>query len=307
MITTVYLNPCIDKTVDIEKFAYGGMNRVLLSKMSAGGKSVNVALICNRLGMDVRCTGILYSQNGEEIATRLQSEGVGCDFLWRSGSVRVNTKLFDRSSLITTEINETGVPWNEADTQEVIRHIVKNAAGSDYIVLSGSLPPFCPKEFYGDLIDACAKEKCILDAEGEALFFGAQRGPFVIKCNRYELELAWKAKLCNKTELCSAAGRFLAMGAAYVIVTMGKEGLIALGRDGAVYAQAPQVPVVRTVGAGDAVTAGLLCGITRKMDFHDTIRSAAAAAAGAVASNTDTFFDHKIYEDTFGKIVLQEL
>ena len=57
MITAVYLNPCIDKTVEIEKFEYGGMNRVLSSRSNIGGKGVNVSALCKRLDMDARCAG----------------------------------------------------------------------------------------------------------------------------------------------------------------------------------------------------------------------------------------------------------
>ena len=33
MITTVTLNPCIDKTVTIDGFTYGGMNRIIDSQI----------------------------------------------------------------------------------------------------------------------------------------------------------------------------------------------------------------------------------------------------------------------------------
>ena len=306
MISTVYLNPCIDQTIEIERFTYGGMNRVLALRKAPGGKSVNVSRILKRFGLDVSCAGILFKENGGEIQRQLEREGVHCDFLWRDGVVRVNTKLVDQSTMTTTEINEKGVLWNKNDAKEVKEVIRRNTAQSEYVVLTGSLPPSCPQEFYGSLIETCGREKCILDAEGEALTEGVKKAPLVVKCNRYELELAWDAKMADHMEIRKAAAKFLDMGAKFVIVTMGKEGMLALCEHETVFVPALHVPVVKTVGAGDAATAGLLYGITQRMGFHDMIRCAAAAAAASVAARDDVLFDFDSYKDYFDKIVLHE-
>ena len=169
MVTAVYLNPCIDQTLEIERFTQGGMNRVLCARKTPGGKSVNVSLVLRKLGLDVRCAGMLFKENGIQIVQQLQKAGVLCDVLWRDGTVRVNTKLFERSSGTTSEINEPGNPWNAEDTEEMTALVKRNAAQSEYVVLTGSLPPSCPSDYYGELIQACERDKCVLDAEGAAL------------------------------------------------------------------------------------------------------------------------------------------
>ena len=45
MICSVCLNPCIDRTVEIDAFAYGGLNRIRASRSDGCGKGVNVALV----------------------------------------------------------------------------------------------------------------------------------------------------------------------------------------------------------------------------------------------------------------------
>jgi 1-phosphofructokinase len=44
MITTISLNPSIDRTVSVEKLVHSGLNRVQSSHSVAAGKGVNVAL-----------------------------------------------------------------------------------------------------------------------------------------------------------------------------------------------------------------------------------------------------------------------
>ncbi len=43
MVVTVTLNPCIDRTVWIAGFEYGGTNRVRKTRQDVCGKGVNVS------------------------------------------------------------------------------------------------------------------------------------------------------------------------------------------------------------------------------------------------------------------------
>ena len=68
-------------------------------------------------------------------------------------------------------------------------------------------------------------------------------------------DLAW---LTPGDEPVDVAARWLASGPAVVVVTLGGEGALAVGRAGVVRVPAPQISVVDTVGAGDSFMAGLL-------------------------------------------------
>ena len=60
MITTVSLNPSIDRTLTVENFKPGGLNRVLSRTDVAAGKGINVALTVSGLGLDSECVGFMY-------------------------------------------------------------------------------------------------------------------------------------------------------------------------------------------------------------------------------------------------------
>ena len=109
MITTVSLNPCIDRTVKVKQFTYGGMNRVFSARSDAGGKAINVAVSAAKLGLAAGCIGLLYKENGRMFENKLLANGCACDFVWLEGSVRTNIKLQDESTGQVTEINESGM------------------------------------------------------------------------------------------------------------------------------------------------------------------------------------------------------
>ena len=60
MITAVSLNPSIDRTLTVDGFTPGGLNRVVGKRDVAAGKGINVALTVSALGLDAECIGFMY-------------------------------------------------------------------------------------------------------------------------------------------------------------------------------------------------------------------------------------------------------
>ena len=65
MIYTVTLNPAIDKTIVIDEYKKGEVNRSLDSRKDEGGKGINVSKVLNTFGIDNVCTGILGHINSK--------------------------------------------------------------------------------------------------------------------------------------------------------------------------------------------------------------------------------------------------
>ena len=57
-IVTVTLNPCVDKTININGFEYGGLNRVTSDVTNVGGKGINCAVVLKSMGANVFSCGI---------------------------------------------------------------------------------------------------------------------------------------------------------------------------------------------------------------------------------------------------------
>ena len=144
MITTISLSPAIDKRLEFDTFALGGTNRVAAVQAEGAGKAVNVALGARALGMDAVCAGILPF-GGEPVTQRLACGGVRHDFLPAPGNVRINQKLFDRSTGVLTEANESCPPAPEELLVRAQEQAAAYAAQSEFLVLTGSLPAGCPK------------------------------------------------------------------------------------------------------------------------------------------------------------------
>lgn len=281
MISCVSLNPSIDRTLVLERFEQGGLNRVAAQTDVAAGKGVNVALAASALGESAACIGFMYREGGALFERRLRQGGVQSDFLWCEGAVRVNIKVFDRSRGEITELNSSGTPVSDAQLEAMRALCLKHARSAACLVLSGSLPPACPADFYRTLAQDAAQAGCrvILDADGERLRAGLEARPFLIKPNRYELELLTGRTLDSDAALLGAARACIDAGAQVVAVSMGDRG--ALITDGREVLRTPglRLEVKSTVAAGDSMIAGLATGFARGLDLERSFRLGVAAAS----------------------------
>ena len=75
MIYTVTLNPAIDKTVVIESFRTGAVNRVTSVREDAGGKGINVSKCLKNLGAVSVAAVILAGSTGDRLEGMLREAG----------------------------------------------------------------------------------------------------------------------------------------------------------------------------------------------------------------------------------------
>ena len=143
MITTICLNPCFDKTVNVDRLQPGQVNRIRDARVDLGGKGINVAVVAKRLGLDVQCLGIMGENGAAELTALMDREGLMHQFMTVPGHVRTNMKVYSLDGQGVTELNEPGTPLDEGILQQFKELAAQQTADSDMVVLTGSLPPGC--------------------------------------------------------------------------------------------------------------------------------------------------------------------
>jgi fructose-1-phosphate kinase PfkB-like protein len=104
----------------------------------------------------------------------------------------------------------------------------------------------------------------------------------VMKPNVAELaELVGRA-LETPAAVCAAGRSLLDRGVGRVVVSMGGDGALFLDRERALLARPPRVAVRSTVGAGDAMVAGIVFGSIEDLSLESLARTATASGAYAV-------------------------
>lgn len=275
-VVTVTLNPALDQTLTIPGFAVGQVNRVAESRCDAGGKGVNVASFLADLGVEVTATGFLGADNAGPFEDLFRRKQIEDRFVRIAGSTRVGIKIVDGDR--TTDINFPGLSPSADDLAELNGRIAELAMPGRWFVLSGSVPPGVPPAIYAGMIDSIHGRGgyAALDTSGTALREALASRPEMVKPNAEEL-----SEILGRRPLdWPAAARDL--GVPRVVISMGGDGAVFVDGDGSLLARPPRVPVRSTVGAGDAMVAGLVYGMIHELPLEEAARFATASGAYAV-------------------------
>lgn len=311
MIAAMCANPCVDRTITIDKFTYGGMNRIQEIREDGSGKGVNVALACAQLGLESVCLGFMPEERNSLLLERLRAGRCGKELVPCDGAVRVNTKVLDKSTGIVTELNESGPMVSPRQVEQLIESAVRWGSRCSYIVLTGSTPPGCPVDIYGRIITEVKRAaptcRVVLDAEGGRFAEGLKAMPFMVKPNRFELELLCGRKLANVEDIHAEAIKLIAGGVGLVAVSMGADGAYMTNGELAYTAPALDVPVRSTVGAGDSMVAGMLLALERGLSLADVFRYGMAAGTSSVTTVGTGLIDNMLFEEFIDKIDVRQV
>lgn len=284
-VLTVTANPAIDHTVEVPGFAAGKVNRVTRSRMDAGGKGINVATILSGLGATATVTGLLGRSNAEIFDRHFAEHKLADRFLRIAGATRTGIKIVNAENQETTDINFPGLEIAPEQADHLLRTVEDLAESNVWHVLSGSLPRGLAPDFYRRLIEVIRNKggHVVLDTSGEPLRAAIVAEPEIVKPNLAELEELLHEPVRTVADAQCAAQQLLAGHTQMVVVSMGGAGAVFVTREATLVARPPRIEVASTVGAGDAMVAGIVWAQQQRANIEQTARIATACGAHAVS------------------------
>ena len=332
----------------------GGVNRLAGVTIEPGGKGLNVARVLVGAGQTVTAVLPASTHDPLLRALdAVAADGLRVRPVAVAGSARINTAVTEPDGT-TTKLNEPGAGLDDDEIAAVERALIEAVsrrdgadgavatgsagAGSvidaeedadaaeagawadsapaahDWAVLSGSLPPGAPVDWYARLVvrlrGAAPGLRIAVDTSDAPLAALAAAmpaaAPDLIKPNGEELgQLAGlPAERAMALEdgamrgeygpVVEAARVLVERGVATVMATLGAAGAVLVTAEGAWHAAAPKIHVLSTVGAGDSSVAGYVLADVRGGDATERLRTAVAygsAAAGLPGTALPTTSD----------------
>lgn len=287
-VVAVALNPALDHTLEVDHLRMGEVNRALRMQVDVGGKGINVASCLADFGITSAVTGQIGRDNAAQFETLFHAKGIDNRCFYLDGLTRINTKVVDLASGETTDINMPGPSMEPEAIQSLFDRLLTRMDGlaspGSWVVVSGSLPPKWPADTYQRLITHVHSlgAKVLMDASGTALAAGLAAAPDIIKPNRAELSELIGRPLTDAASVVAAARELLARPNApgTVVVSMGGEGALFVNRHEALLAHPIPTELISTVGAGDAMVAGIVAAQIAGLTLPECARLATAFSAG---------------------------
>ena len=317
MIVTLTPNPSLDRTVTLPgPLVRGGVNRLSGVVVEPGGKGVNVARVLVSAGQPAAAVlpaaahdPLLLALEAAAAAPSAGSAALSTRAVTVAAPARINTAVTEPDGT-TTKLNEPGAALSPEEIDAVESALLEAATAAaagegarHWAVLSGSLPPGVPADWYARLVrllrGSAPGLRIAVDTSDEPLAALAaglpESAPDLVKPNGEELgqlvglpadramALEEGAAHGDLTPVADAARILIDLGLGAVMATLGPAGAVLVTGGGAWHATAPKVPVASTVGAGDSSVAGYVLADVRGGDEPERLRTAMAYGSAAAS------------------------
>lgn len=271
----------MQRTLVFPRVQIDAVNRATEVYETASGKSINVARVAHTLGENVFATGFLGGSSGEFIRADIAACGFASQFVQVQPKTRTCITMIDQSSGATTELVEEAKPVDPADWDALRSVIANQLASAKVLVLSGSLPPGAPQDFYAWCCERANERRIqiILDASGEPLMRAISSKPTLVKPNRSELAKSLNLPLDSDAMLKSALRALIDHGPACALVTEGKSGALLSNGERFWRLHPPTVKAINPIGSGDSLAAGIAAGISRGLSMLEACKLGMACGA----------------------------
>lgn len=306
MIHIVNLNPSIDYHLEVKDFKVNHTNRSLSEEFLIGGKGVNVSIVLNNLGVENYLTGYLGGFTGYYISKRLEDfPNIHDSFIQIDQKSRINIKMKMEGG-IETEVNASGPTVDEKAIYQLDEKL-KSLNDGDVLVLSGSLIPGMPTDWYLDVVETYANKgvKVFMDYASPMMLESLKEGVYLIKPNQYEFELMMNKSYQTHDEMIKDAKNLMNQYPnSRMMLSLGNEGSYLINSKNIYFAPTIKGDVIHTVGAGDSMIAGYLYGLNLGLDEVERFKMAVAAATASVLSDRLAKFDK--FNEYLEKVIIKE-
>lgn len=283
-VATVTMNPTIDVSYDVGRMRHTHKMRTDNEWYAPGGGGINVARVFVRLGGHARCYYLSGGATGPALDGLVDLHQLVRTRVPIAGPTRVASAVFEHDSGKEYRFVPKGPHIAESEWRECLDRLAE--AECDYMVLSGSLSPGVPDDFYARVVELLRPRgiAIVLDSSGAALAAGIDAGGLeLVKPSQGELRDYVGHPLESVEEIGKAAMAIVEAGKARLVaVTMGHEGAVLARKEGTVFLPALKIEAASAVGAGDSFVAGMVFALAEGRDDLEAFRFGLAAGSAAV-------------------------
>lgn len=285
MIVTLTMNPAIDISTSVEEIAPYRKLRCTDVKRDPGGGGINVARVVRRFGAEVTAIYPAGGTIGQLLRQLVDKEGIASHTIPVAEDTREDFTAYERQS--GHEFRFV-LPGPRLDVPEWMACLdaITDAPEPSFLVMSGSLPPGVPDDFYvrAARIARDRGARVAIDTSGKPLQAALAAGVvYLAKPNRRELQEFAGHPLEDQATQVAAARHLIARGQCEVVaLTLGDQGGILVTRDGVWRGSTPPVKPVSTVGAGDSFLGAMVVRLDRGDSVVDAFRYGLAAGSSAL-------------------------
>lgn len=307
-VAVLSLNPAVDITYEIPRLIADQKVHASNSRYDPGGNGVNVGRALKRLDVQACTFCAVAGEIGRFLRHQLDAQLDQACYLEVEGETRINGTIIESLTGAQFEVSGVGPAVSAAQWTHLLEQFVTHC-GKGLGVITGSLQRSLPDDLYADAVRRvqAGGGRAIVDCHDEQLRHAIGAQPFLIKPNRFELETLVGHPLKDLNAIVREAHRLQEQGVSRICVSMGADGAVLVTPSEVLKGEAPSVPVVSTVGAGDSMVAGLVAMLAQDASDEDALREGIACSVATVMQPGTELCDRATVEWLRGEIRLTSL
>ena len=280
MILIITPNPLLERRFSYEQVSLGKVNRNSVTKISAGGKGINVSRQLKKLG--VKSYNYFFSggTNGKIYRDTLKNEGLDFSFISTKSETR-------HAAVITSEKDKTVSSYFSEDPQisqnevdEFKSKLDKMIQNCEIVIFSGSSPSTETDSIlpYGIGLANKYDKVSICDTYGKHLQSCIDAAPTMIHNNLSEIKNSFGISLNDEKLIVDYLIGLYHKGIKRTYLTNGSNNFYASNFDYIYKIKPLEIQELDATGSGDSFIAGLVnCWINSDL-FEDSLKFATAIA-----------------------------
>jgi 1-phosphofructokinase family hexose kinase len=214
--------------------------------------------------------------------------GIDIDPIWLPGETRLANVIVETARARHSHLMIGALPVSAAGLETMLERYRAHLPAAAWVAAAGSLPPGMPVTFYYTAVTLAhaAGRPALIDATGAPLLAALPATPDVVKLNQDEFVDTFGLTGGDLPAIVAAARQVRQThdAAGTIVLTCGREGVVAITAEGVMQAQAPVQRAVNAAGAGDATSAAIVLRRAQGDDWAETLRWAAAVSAASVTT-----------------------
>ncbi len=304
-IITTTINPAFDMHYeDFMPYKENYVNSILIS---AGGKGINVSrtLKCNNIKNTAYV--VLGSENAEDFVSKLRQDGLDFKAIYCKGRIRENITIHT-SGKSETRISLDSFALSEKVFDQLLRELFTVVDDQTILIFSGRLPRGISSDMAIRFLTKLRNRsgcRLVVDCNTFSLEELVLIKAWLIKPNEQEIEALIGEKINTIEQVINAAAKIAKAGIENVIVSMGKDGAVAVAGDSKYQLVVPDITPLSTVGAGDSMIAGFVGAYAQGACIEECLKSAALYGTSACltqGTGSPTAIDMKNIKDSINVV-----
>ena len=280
MILIITLNPILERRFYFEKVYYGSVNRNALTKISAGGKGINVSRQLKKFG--IKSYNFIFSggTNGKIYRDALKVEGLDFSFVSTKSETRHAAIIISEKEKKVSSYFSGDPKILQSETEECKFKLDKMIQNCEIVIFSGSSPlsemdSIIP---YGIELANKYDKVSICDTYGNHLQKCIEVSPTILHNNMLEISNSLGLKLNDEKSITNLLVNLYYKNIKRAFLTNGSNNFYASNFDYIFKIKPLQINEIDSTGSGDCFVAGIInCWLNSDL-FEESLKFSTAVA-----------------------------